>query len=84
MPKFTGIFLAVFGQLIHRPTILTVVLFPVIVWATYRLSKKEEQHMTEQYGSSYETYRQDVPMFFPKRGKWNRLISASEIEESEE
>ncbi len=48
------------------------------------VSKKEEQHMTEQYGSSYETYRQDVPMFFPKRGKWNRLISASEIEESEE
>lgn len=41
-PQYTGIFLAIFGQLIHWPTIPTLVLFPVIVWAYYRLSKKEE------------------------------------------
>jgi protein-S-isoprenylcysteine O-methyltransferase Ste14 len=32
-PQYTGIFLAIFGQLIHWPTIPTVALFPVIVWA---------------------------------------------------
>ncbi len=84
LPQFTGIFLAVFGQLIHRPTIPTVVLFSVIVWATYRLSKKEEQRMTEQFGSAYETYRQSVPMFFPKRGEWKKLISTSKFREGEQ
>ncbi len=83
-PQYTGIFLAVFGQLIHWPTIPTVALFPVIVWAYYRLSKKEEKRMREQFGSAYETYQQNVPMFFPKRGEWKKLISTREFREGEE
>jgi len=62
-PQYTGIFLAIFGQWIHWPTIPTVVLFPVIVWAYYRLSLREEQQMIGQFGNSYETYRQNVPKF---------------------
>ena len=38
-PQYTGIFLAILGQLIHWPTIPTLVLFPVVVWAYYRLAK---------------------------------------------
>lgn len=82
-PQYTAIFLAVFGQLIHWPTIPTLVLFPVIVWAYYRLSKKEEKRMREQFGSAYETYLQNVPMFFPKRGEWKKLISTREFREGE-
>ena len=83
-PQYTGIFLAVFGQLIHWPTIPTLVLFPVIVWAYYRLSLREERQMIQQFGSSYETYRQNIPMFFPKRGEWKKLISTREFKESEQ
>ncbi|MFQ5904238.1 MAG: methyltransferase family protein [Candidatus Binatia bacterium] len=83
-PQYTGIFLAVFGQLIHWPTIPTLVLFPVIVWAYYRLSLREEQQMIRQFGSSYETYQQNIPMFFPKRGEWRKLISTSEFREGEQ
>ena len=83
-PQYTGIFLAVFGQLIHWPTIPTLVLFPVIVWAYYRLSLREEQQMIRQFGSSYETYRQNIPMFFPKQGEWKKLISTSEFREGEQ
>jgi protein-S-isoprenylcysteine O-methyltransferase Ste14 len=82
-PQYTGIFMAVFGQLIHWPTIPTVVLFPIIVWAYYRLSLREEQQMVRQFGNSYEIYRQNVPMFFPKRGDWKKLISISELSEGE-
>ena len=83
-PQYTGIFLAVFGQLIHWPTIPTLVLFPVIVWAYYRLSKREERQMIEEFGSAYEGYQQNVPMFFPKRGEWKKLMSASEFRENEQ
>ncbi len=83
-PQYTGIFLAVFGQLIHWPTIPTLVLFPVIVWAYYRLSLREEHKMIQEFGSPYETYRQNVPMFFPKRGEWKKLISTREFREDEQ
>ena len=52
-PQYTGIFLAIFGQLIHWPTIPTLVLFPIIVWAYYRLTKKEEEQMTRKFGAAY-------------------------------
>ena len=83
-PQYTGIFLAVFGQLIHWPTIPTLVLFPVIVWAYYRLSVREERLMLQQFGASYETYRNNVPMFFPKQGEWKKLISTGEFREGEQ
>ncbi|MCZ6624319.1 MAG: isoprenylcysteine carboxylmethyltransferase family protein [Deltaproteobacteria bacterium] len=83
-PQYTGIFLAVFGQLIHWPTIPTLVLFPVIVWAYYCLSLREEHKMIQEFGNSYETYRKNVPMFFPRRGEWKKLISTREFREDEQ
>lgn len=65
-PQYSGIFLALFGQLIHWPTVLTLLLFPVIVWAYYHLARKEEKTMIAKFGEEYEAYMQKVPMFFPK------------------
>ncbi len=73
-PQYTGIFLAIFGQLIHWPTIPTLALFPLIVWAYYRLARREERAMLAKHGAEYAEYRRAVPMFFPKRGDWKRLL----------
>ncbi|WP_306108841.1 isoprenylcysteine carboxylmethyltransferase family protein [Pseudomonas sp. H3(2019)] len=40
-PQYTGIMLAVFGQVIHWPTVITL-LFPLIVLVYVRLAKREE------------------------------------------
>lgn len=80
-PQYTGIFLAIFGQLIHWPTIPTLVLFPVIIWAYYRLAKREERQMLEQFGMQYAAYQQQVPMFFPRRGDWKRFLSSGKSQE---
>lgn len=48
-PQYTGIFLAIFGQLVHWPTIPTLVLSPLIVWAYVRLARREEARMIEEY-----------------------------------
>jgi hypothetical protein len=82
-PQYTGIFVAVIGQLIHWPTIPTLVLFPVIVWAYYRLAKREEQQMLDKYGQQYAIYQQQVPMFVPKREDWKRFISPGEFRQDE-
>lgn len=72
-PQYTGIFIAIFGLLIHWPTIPTLALFPVIVWVYYRLARREESKMVEQFGNAYRRYRDEVPMFFPRRGEWRLL-----------
>ena len=73
-PQYTGIFLAIVGQIIHWPTILTLALFPFIVLAYVRLARKEEAAMMAQFGDEYRLYRLRVPMFFPRPREWRRLF----------
>ncbi|WP_454727811.1 MULTISPECIES: methyltransferase family protein [Cupriavidus] len=75
-PQYTGILLAVFGQIVHWPTLITVMLFPLIVLVYVRLARKEENDMIRRFGVAYEEYRHRVPMFFPGRGHWKQLFNA--------
>lgn len=75
-PQYTGIMLAVFGQIVHWPTIITLVLFPVIVLVYVRLARKEERDMISRFGAAYQEYMQQVPMFFPGWNDWGRLFDA--------
>jgi methanethiol S-methyltransferase len=75
-PQYTGIFLALFGQLIHWPTLPTLVLFPIIVWAYVRLARREEAGLIGRFGDEYLEYQRRVPMFFPRLREWRRLIEA--------
>lgn len=76
-PQYTGIFIALFGQLIHWPTVITLLLFPVIVWAYYHLARKEEKAMILKFGDAYRTYMLGVPMFFPKLKNWRLVFEES-------
>lgn len=78
-PQYTGIFVALFGQLVHWPTIPTLVLFPVIVWVYVRLARTEEQHMIQQFGEPYLAYRQRVPAFFPKWDRWRDFWDEAQL-----
>ena len=75
-PQYTGIFFALLGQLIHWPTVITLLLFPIIVLAYYRLALKEEKSMIAQFGEEYWDYMQRVPRFFPKVKKLRLLFDA--------
>lgn len=72
-PQYAGIFVALFGQLVHWPTIPTLALFPVIVWVYVRLARREEARVIEEFGDQYLSYKERVPMFFPRRRGWRRL-----------
>lgn len=75
-PQYTGIMLAVFGQIVHWPTIITLVLFPIIVLVYVRLARKEEKDMFERFGTAYQEYMRQVPRFFPRRRDWGRLFGS--------
>lgn len=70
-PQYMGIFLAVFGQLVHWPTIPTLLLAPLIVLAYVHLARREERRMIERFGEPYLDYRKRVPMFFPR---WRNIV----------
>lgn len=75
-PQYTGILLAVFGEIVHWPTLITVALFPVIVLVYVRLSRKEERQMIAQFGTAYQDYMRQVPQFFPRWRDWSRLFAS--------
>jgi methanethiol S-methyltransferase len=64
-PQYAGIFLVIFGQLMHWPTIPTLLLAPVIAWFYVRLAKREESDMIGRFGIQYKQYQELVPMFVP-------------------
>lgn len=79
-PQYIGILLAIFGEgVVHWPTLLTVVLYPVIVVAYVLLARKEEKRMIAAFGEPYLEYRQRVPMFFPRWRNVQRLLRQSGV-----
>ncbi|HAB54611.1 MAG TPA: isoprenylcysteine carboxyl methyltransferase [Ignavibacteriales bacterium] len=79
-PQYTGLFIGLFGEgVVHWPTLFSVGLFPIIVFAYYCLARKEEQKVIEQFGEKYLEYKRHVPMFIPIKGKWQQLVESSNV-----
>lgn len=75
-PQYTGLFIALFGEgVVHWPTIFSVALFPIIVLAYFLLARSEERKVIESFGDEYLAYRERVPMFVPRWGKWRALAT---------
>ena len=70
-PQYVGFVLIMFGFLLQWPTLLTLAMFPVLVWMYARLAKREEQEATAQFGEAYARYVEQVPAFIPR---WRRVI----------
>ena len=67
-PQYAGFILVMFGFLVQWPTLLTLAMFPVLVWMYVRLAKSEEQESYTLFGSAYADYAQTVPAFIPRFG----------------
>ncbi len=65
-PQYFGLFLITVGMFIQWPTIVTVAMWPVLMFMYYRLARREEKEMEAQFGDQYATYRRQVPMFLPR------------------
>ncbi|MDY6761607.1 MAG: isoprenylcysteine carboxylmethyltransferase family protein [Candidatus Nanohaloarchaea archaeon] len=61
-PQYLGIILIALGWVIGWPTLLTITLFPLVVYAYYRLARTEEEDMIEKHGDLYHEYADDVPL----------------------
>ena len=68
-PQYVAFILIMLGFLFQWPTILTVLMFPVLVFMYVKLAKHEESESIAAFGKEYEDYMASVPAFLPN---WTR------------
>lgn len=64
-PQYVGFIAILVGFLLQWPTLLTLAMFPVLVWMYVRLAKTEEQETIARFGNAYREYAHRVPAFIP-------------------
>lgn len=67
-PQYVGFILVIFGFLLQWPTLLTLAMFPVLVFMYVRLARAEEKDALAEFGGQYERYMREVPAFMPRLG----------------
>jgi len=65
-PQYDGFVLILVGFLLQWPTILTLLMFPVLVAMYAHLARLEEREMLETFGEAYRRYAEATPRFLPR------------------
>ena len=68
-PQYGGFVLIMCGFLLQWPTLLTLAMFPVLVWMYVRLAQREERGALAAFGEAYARYAAMTPRFFPRLGR---------------
>lgn len=65
-PQYAGFVMIMAGFLLQWPTILTVAMFPILVYMYIRLARTEEKEAKAEFGEEYSRYADRIPAFFPR------------------
>jgi protein-S-isoprenylcysteine O-methyltransferase Ste14 len=65
-PQYVAFILVMIGFLLQWPTILTMIMFPLLVWRYVTLAKQEEESVTQEFGEEYARYAAKTPGWFPR------------------
>lgn len=71
-PQYLGLFILIVSLLIQWPTILSVLMAPVLFVVYVRLARREEDELETLFGEAYRDYKARVPAFFPRFGVESR------------
>ena len=67
-PQYVGFVLIMFGFLLQWPTLLTLIMFPILVYMYVRLARREEREVQREFDAAYARYAAATPAFFPRFG----------------
>lgn len=65
-PQYVAFVLIMFGFLLQWPTLLTLAMFPVLLWMYGRLAVQEERDMEHRFGDDWRGYAAATPRFIPR------------------
>ena len=66
-PQYLGFILVMTGFLLQWPTLVTLLMYPILVGMYLRLAKREEGDAVRMFGDRYRSYQAQVPAFIPRR-----------------
>jgi protein-S-isoprenylcysteine O-methyltransferase Ste14 len=64
-PQYVGFVLVLTGFLVQWPTLLTLAMYPVLIWMYVRLARAEERETRAAFGKEFDAYAASVPAFVP-------------------
>ena len=73
-PQYVAFVLILLGFLLQWPTLLTLVMFPILLVMYWRLALTEEAQVRRQFGADFEAYAARTPRFLPS---WKMATSAA-------
>ncbi len=65
-PQYDGFVLIMLGFIVQWPTILTLLMFPVLVYMYTLLARREEREVLAEFGETYARYAANTPAFLPR------------------
>jgi protein-S-isoprenylcysteine O-methyltransferase Ste14 len=65
-PQYVGFVLIMSGFLLQWPTLITLVMFPILVYMYVRLARREEREVAAEFGEEYLRYSRRTPAFLPR------------------
>ncbi len=68
-PQYVAFVLILLGFLLQWPTLLTLVMFPILLIMYGRLAIAEEAEMRKQFGAEFDAYAARTPRFLPSLRK---------------
>ncbi|KAF0191463.1 MAG: protein-S-isoprenylcysteine methyltransferase [Gammaproteobacteria bacterium] len=67
-PQYVAFVMIMFGFLLQWPTILTLAMFPLLVYMYLRLARREEAEVRQAFAAEYARYAAHTPAFIPVFG----------------
>lgn len=64
-PQYVAFVLILLGFLLQWPTLLTLLMFPILLMMYGRLAVTEEKQMQKQFGTVFDAYAARTPRFIP-------------------
>jgi protein-S-isoprenylcysteine O-methyltransferase Ste14 len=65
-PQYVGFIVIMLGFLLQWPTLLTLAMFPILVFMYVRLARREERDALAEFGEEYARYAAVTPAFIPR------------------
>lgn len=65
-PQYVAFVMIMFGFLLQWPTIVTLIMFPILTYMYVRLARIEEKEAYIEFAEEYSKYATNTPAFFPR------------------
>ena len=76
-PQYVAFVLVMFGFLLQWPTLITLLMFPLLVLVYARLARTEERDAEARFGAQWREYAACTPRFVPGRFMSNKIKGES-------